>query len=194
MQIEVYRAADFKDVPEALYVTFDGLDDRYLAAFENYPDSVKYVVAAWATTGELAGEPIAVLVATAGHIITGFVDTYIDYGPDPDEYLADYGELYEPIDHHEPNDVKRRRALLARLRAVSPTEWLVIHDADEGEVENWRPHGFVEVDPPPDIPADEAVKVLVWGKLPEDIYTLLRARGLFWHRDTHRGFRPSAAG
>jgi len=185
MRIEAYRANDFKNVPEKVYVTFDGLDDRYQAAFENYPDSVKYVIVAWATTGEVAGEPIAVLVATAGHIITGFIDTYFEYDVDPDDW-ADNDEPFEPIDHDEPNDFKRRRALLARLRTVSPTDWLIIHDADEGEVGNWLPHGFAVVDPPPDVPADEAVKVLVWGKPPEDIYALLRARGLSWHRDTHR--------
>jgi hypothetical protein len=43
------------------------------------------------------------------------------------------------------------------------------------------------VEPPPDVPADEALQVLAWGELPEDAYALLRARGLFWHLGRHRG-------
>jgi hypothetical protein len=61
MRVEVYRATDAVDVPGILFLTFDGLDDRYVAAFYNYPDTVKHVVVAWGTTGAvngaLAGEP-----------------------------------------------------------------------------------------------------------------------------------------
>src|SRR5215212_988568 len=112
MRIEVYRATDFKDVHPIVYITFDGLDDRYYAAFENYPDTEKLVVVGWATTGEVDGDPIAVLIATAGHIITGYVDTYFDHEIDPDDYIPidqdDDPMDIEPIHHDEPPPERRR--------------------------------------------------------------------------------------
>ena len=57
-----------------LFAELDTLNDHFLAAFENYPESGKIEVAAWATTGEIRGEPIGALVATLGHIITGDID------------------------------------------------------------------------------------------------------------------------
>jgi hypothetical protein len=191
MRIEVYQATNAMDVPEKVFWTFDGLDDRYIAAFENYPDAVKIVVVAWGTTGEVDGEPLAVLVATAGHIITGFVDSDFDAEIDPEEYLADFGEPLEPgdlIEHNEPDPTKRARALLARLRAVRPTDWLLVHDADF--VDSWVMLGFKVVPPPADVPSDDAVNVLVWGTPPEDVYAVFRARKLSWDRNVHRGFRP----
>jgi hypothetical protein len=188
MRIDVYRASGFKDVPQLVYLTFDGMDDRYLAAFDNYPDTTKYVVTAWGTTGEVDGEPIAVLVATAGHIITGFVDTYFDSEVAPEAWmLGDDDEDSDPIDHDEPPPARRRAALLARLRQVSKATWLLVHDADA--IEGWLPHGFRVVEPPADVPTDEAATVLAWGELPEDAEALLRARGLSWRRQTHRSGR-----
>jgi hypothetical protein len=188
MRIEVYRATDFKDVPPIVYVTFDGMDDRYFAAFDNYPDAEKLVVVGWATTGEVDGDPIAVLIATAGHIITGYVDTYFDHEIDPADFIPidedDDPTQIAPIDHDEPPPERRRAALLARLRKVSKATWLLVHDADE--VEGWTEHGFRVVEPPPDVPADEALLVLAWGELPEDPYALLEARGLSWHLGRHR--------
>jgi hypothetical protein len=73
---------------------------------------------------------------------------------------------------------------LARLRQVNKATWLLIHDADE--IDGWTKHGFRGVEPPPDVPADEAVVVLAWGDLPEDAEALLRARGLSWRRQAHR--------
>src|SRR6185436_9420301 len=103
MRIEVYRANDFKDVPQIVYVTFDGMDDRYYAAFENYPDAEKLVVVGWATTGEVAGEPIAVLIATAGHIITGYVDTYFELEVEPEAWMLEEEDIdLDPIAHDEP--------------------------------------------------------------------------------------------
>lgn len=185
MRIEVYRATDAEDVPGVLFVTFDGLDDRYVAAFYNYPNTVKHVVAAWGTTGEVDGEPLAVLIATADHIITGYIDTYFDSDRAPADMIDDREpEPYDPIDHDEPNATRRRAALLARLRQVNKATWLLIHDADE--IDGWTKHGFRGVEPPLDVPADEAVVVLAWGDLPEDAEALLRARGLSWRRQAHR--------
>jgi hypothetical protein len=187
MRIEVYRASVFTDVPEIIHLTFDGMDDRYFAAFDNYPESIKYVVIAWGTTGEVAGEPLAVLIATAGHIITGYVDTYFDADMDPQDFMpldADDGPMaIEPIDHDEPPARRRRAALLARLRQVSKATWLLIHDADE--IDSWTEQGFRVVEPPLDVPTDAAVTVLAWGELPEDATALLRARGLSWQLRAH---------
>jgi hypothetical protein len=188
MRIEVYRATDFKDVPQIVFVTFDSLDDRYYAAFENYPDAEKLVVVGWATTGEVDGEPMAVLIATPGPIITGYVDTYFDSEIDPANFIPidedDDPTQIEPIAHDEPPPERRRAALLARLRKVSRTKWLLVHDADE--IAGWTEHGFRVVEPPSDVPTDEAVLVLAWGELPEDADALLRARGLAWRLLAHR--------
>ncbi len=184
MRIEVYRATDVEDVPELLFAELDSLDDRFLAAFYNYPESEKLVIAAWATTGEIKGEVLAALVATTGHIITGYVDTYIDEDVVDEDVVADENEEIVPIEHDEPNHTQRRRALLARLRQVSKATWLLIHDADE--VEGWTEQGFRVIDPPPDVPENQAVRVLAWGSLPEDVYALMRTRGLSWHGGTHR--------
>jgi hypothetical protein len=51
--IEAYHATDFDDVPQIVHLTFEGLDDRYYAAFKNYPDAEKLVVVGWGTTGEV---------------------------------------------------------------------------------------------------------------------------------------------
>jgi hypothetical protein len=67
---------------------------------------------------------------------------------------------------------------------VSNATWLLVHDADEAE--SWLEQGFRLVEPPPDVPIDEAVLVLAWGKLPEDAYALMRARGLSWQLHAHR--------
>jgi hypothetical protein len=166
-------------VPQVVHVTFDGMDDRYLAAFDNYPDAEKLVLVGWGTTGDVAGEPITVLVATAGHIITGYVDDYFDIETeqDPGEPDAD------PIEHHEPPPKKRLAALLARLRKVSKTTWLLVHDADD--IDTWIEQGFRQLEPPPDVPPDKAAMILAWGDLPEDAHALLHARGLSW-RHAHR--------
>jgi hypothetical protein len=83
------------------------------------------------------------------------------------------------VDH-----VKRRAALLARLRRVTKAKWLLIHDADESD--GWTDHGFLVVEPPAAV--SEPVQVLTWGKLPADASTLLKMRGLSWDRDRHREF------
>jgi hypothetical protein len=36
------------------------------------------------------------------------------------------------------------------------------------------------------VPVDEALLVLAWGELPEDVYTLMQARGLSWELHAHR--------
>jgi hypothetical protein len=41
------------------------------------------------------------------------------------------------------------------------------------------------------VPAGEAVNVLVWGELPEDVYALMHARGLEWDLQMHRYGRKS---
>jgi hypothetical protein len=51
MRIEVYRAANFRDVPQIVPVTFDNINDSYLAAFDNYPGSAKLVVVGWTAQG-----------------------------------------------------------------------------------------------------------------------------------------------
>jgi hypothetical protein len=185
MYIEVYRATDAqKHLPSGLFWAMDGEDDRFIAAFNNYPDTLKYVIAAWGTTGEVNGEPIAALVATFGHIITGYVDLLVseDMPIDPDEWPDDDPPL--PLEHNEPNVTRRLAALLSRLRKVSHAKWLLVLDADW--VESWTAQGFRVIDPPADVPPDEAVLVLAWGKLPEDVYELLAARGLSWYLEEHR--------
>jgi hypothetical protein len=62
------------------------------------------------------------------------------------------------------------------LRKISSATWLHMHDAHE--IEGWTEQGFRVVEPLADVPPDEAVLVLAWGELPEDVYALLRARGL----------------
>lgn len=186
MRIEVYRVSMAQQLPDGLFWALDGEDTRFIAAFEHYPDTLQYVIAAWGTTGdpEVNGQPIAALVATFGHIITGYIDLLIgDEMPfDPDDWTDEDPPL--PLQHNEPNAKRRLAALLARLRKVSRTKWLLVHDADEAE--SWLEQGFRLVAPPADVPADEAVLVLSWGKLPEDVYALLRARGLSWGLHGHR--------
>lgn len=177
MHIDVYRVTGLGDVPERLFSALDMLDDRFLAAFENYPSTEKLVVAGWATTGEIAGEPIGALVATLGHIITGYVDNLPRKTPNDDEFGP-------PLEHDEPTPQRMRAALLARLRNVSNATWLLIHDADE--ISGWRRHGFRLVKPPTNLPADKALLVLAWGELPEEPAALLQARGLSWHLEQHR--------
>jgi hypothetical protein len=185
MEIRVYRARAFDDVPQVAHVTFDGMDDRYYAAFENYPDTEKLVIVGWGTTGEVAGEPLVALVATVGHIITGYIDDYFDVEVEPELWMLEEDDIdLDPIEHDEPSPARRMAGLLARLRKVSPTQWLLVHDADW--VDGWVEQGFRVVAPPPDIPADEALLVLAWGELPEDVYALMRARGLSWHLGRHR--------
>src|SRR6266496_613736 len=133
MRIKVYRATEATDLPAALFAELDGHDDRYLAAFQNYPDSIKFVVVAWATTGEVKGEVISTLVATAGHIITGYIDTYFDM-EDPEQGRIDENDDCSPVDHDEPNPTRRLAALLARLRKISRATWLLVHDADVIEI------------------------------------------------------------
>jgi hypothetical protein len=185
MLIEVYRVSKAQQLPDGLFWALNDVDTRFIAAFDNYPDTLQYVIAAWGTTGdpEVNGQPVAALVATFGHIITGYIDLLIDEQMpiDPDDWPDDDPLL--PLQHNEPKYKRRLAALLARLRKVSRTKWLLVHDADEAE--SWLEQGFRLVAPPPDIPADEAVVVLAWDELPEDVYALLQARGLTWHRRRH---------
>lgn len=166
MYVEVYRVTEADQVPELLFAVADWLDDRYVASFYNYPDSEKIVVCGWGTTGEADGQPMAVLVATAGHIITGYVD------------------LDEGYDHSEPSPKQRRIALLRRLVKESQTSWLLVHDADE--VAGWTEVGFRRVKSPVEVRPKDAVRVLTWGELPESVNALLYARSLSWNRNTHR--------
>ena len=59
-----------------------------------------------------------------------------------------------------------------------------MHDADDVDI--WLEQGFRLIEPPPDVPAEEAVLVLAWGELPEDAAALSRARGLSWQLHAHR--------
>jgi hypothetical protein len=116
------------------------------------------------------------------------VDTHFDNEIDPADFVpidedGTFADI-EPIDHDEPSYKRRLAALLARLRKVSKATWLLVHDADDVEV--WTEQGFCVVEPPPDVPADEAVLVLAWGELPEAADALLRARGLAWRLQAHR--------
>jgi hypothetical protein len=115
-------------------------------------------------------------VSTDDHTITGDADNLTSDDPMYDEF----GPPFE----HKPNASQVRAVLLARLRKVSRTKWLLVHDADEAE--SWLEQGFRVVEPPPDVPADDALLVLAWGELPEDAYALLEARGLSWHLGRHR--------
>ena len=73
--------------------------------------------------------------------------------------------------------------MLNRLRKVSKANWLLVHDADQANC--WLEQGFGLIELPPDVPEDEAVLVLAWGELPEDVYALMQARGLSWHLKAH---------
>ena len=46
MEIEVYRVSDARQLPDALFWALDGIDTRFIAAFDNYPDTLQYVIAA----------------------------------------------------------------------------------------------------------------------------------------------------
>src|SRR4051794_27597734 len=72
----------------------------------------------------------------------------------------------------------------APAAAAAVAEWLLVHDADETEC--WLEQGFRLIEPPADVPEDEAVLVLAWGELLEDVYALLQGRGLSWHLERHR--------
>jgi len=142
----------------------------------------KPIIAVLDATGP---EPLAVLIATAGHIIIGYVDTYFDREVEPEDWmLGDDEEPFEPIAHDEPNDTRRRAALLARLRQINRATWLIVHDAHA--IEGWTEQGFRVVEPPASVPAEDAVLVLAWGELPEAAEALLRACGLSWHLGRHR--------
>lgn len=87
-------------------------------------------------------------------------------------------------------DVSNRRsaqvltALIAHLQATYP--WLVVHDADYAEI--WTEHGFHVIEPPANVPAEDAVLVLAWGEQLKDVHALMRALRLSWIRNVHRGF------
>jgi hypothetical protein len=106
MRIEVYRARHACDVLPLLFAELDTLNDHFQAAFVNYPESEKIVVVGWATTGEINGTPIGPLVATRGHIITGYIDNL----PVDDPELDAFGP---PLQHDEPNETQIWAALLA---------------------------------------------------------------------------------
>lgn len=163
MHITVHRVSAASQLPEDLFWALDSEDTRFIAAFDNYPDTLQYVITAWAISGEddISIEPSAALVATFGHIITGYIDLGI-----------------------KPNHKGRLTGMLNRLRKVSQAEWFLVHDADWPEV--WLDQGFREIEPPSDVPEHAAVLVLAWGELPEDVYDLLRARGLSWRLKAHR--------
>lgn len=190
MKIEVYRALDVRDVPEGVFWELDGDDDRYWASFANY-EGGKFVIVARATTGEVDGDIIAALIASRDHIITGYLDPLSALDGEfhtNDEYVGSIDDdeyaYNAPYEHAEPNAAGRRAALLARLRKVSKAPWLIVHDADE--TEGWIEQGFRVVDPPPDVPADEALLVLAWGELPQTAYYLLEERCLSWNLLVHR--------
>lgn len=194
MEIEVYRALDVRDVPERVFWELDGQDDRYWASFANY-EGGKFVIVAWATTGEVDGDIIAALIASRDHIITGYLDPLSaldsEFRVDDEDVRGiedddDEHAYNAPFEHAEPNAAGRRAALLARLRQVSNAPWLLVHDADE--IEGWIEQGFRVVEPPMDVPADEAVLVLAWGELPANVYELLEERYLSWNLKAHRGF------
>jgi hypothetical protein len=161
MHLTVHRVSAAEQVPDDLFWALDGEDTRFICAFDHYPDTLQYVVAAWAISGEddLYTEPTAALIATFGHIITGYIDLRV-----------------------KPNHKGRLTGMLKRLRKVSNATWLLVHDADD--VECWLEQGFRVVEPPD----EEAVLVLAWGDLPEDASALLRARGLSWNVYEHRGY------
>jgi hypothetical protein len=201
MRIRTYRATEPEKLPEGIFWELDGIDDRFYAGFVNYSDSIRIVIVAWATTGEVDGEICTALIATADNIITGYIDPLSsldgefmtaegqENGLEVDEDEDEAGDddevcLNVAFEHAEPNAAGRRAALLKRLKRVTKATWLLVHDADE--IDGWTEQGFRVVPPPSTIPADEAVDVLVWGELPEDVYALLRARGLEWDLELHR--------
>ena len=114
MRIQAYRTLHAEDVPPLLFAELDTLNDHFLAAFENYPDSEQVVVAAWATTGEITGEPIGALVVTLGHIITSYIANLPSDDPEFDD------EFGPPLEHDEPSArrVPRPRFCLNSFSAV----------------------------------------------------------------------------
>jgi hypothetical protein len=192
MRIRTYRAIEPEKLPEGIFWELDGIDDRFYRAFINYPDSTKIVVVAWATTGEVDGQICAALIATTRHIITRYIDflSALDGEFMTAEDWNDDDEFNVPFEHNEPNAAGRRVALLKRLRRVTKATWLLVHDAHE--IDGWTEQGFRVVNPPPEVPVDEAVLVLMWGEPPEDVYALLHARGLLWDLELHRYGRKRA--
>ncbi len=216
MRIRAYEAIEFDQVPEEAFWELDGFNDSYMAGFVNYPPSKKLVVTGWATTGEWVGE-LATALVVDDHIVTCYTDQlsiydgtgeqlqkarYYDMHPElaeeSDEDAAREEELglsgdeddFIPPAHYEPPLLERLARLLQYLRKRKRATWLVVHDADElaHELNIWPEQGFQLVPPPPDIAADDAVIVYMWGELPKDIYALLRERGLSWNLNEHRGF------
>jgi len=176
---------------QEIFVVMDGLDDRFMAAFANYPDKKFVMVTGKCETPGLDDQALAVLVATTSHIITGYVDAGAEY--------EHPGEDYEPVDEDDdPDDgdyldevidgteEERFRKLLAVLEKGMVWSWLIVHDADEYTEDWWIKQGFTSVAPPEGIDPDKAVLVLSRGNLPASPYDILRRERLSWDKDKHR--------
>lgn len=154
-QIESYRVRKAAEVPQSVLVPFDGLDDHFLAGFDNYPlsgEASYLVLVSWGP--EL---PTAALVV-AGGIITACVD-------------RTYGEGHGTA----KASVQRIAKLVEHARRI--TDWLIVHDAD-GTF--WPELGFVAVPPPASSPNPGLV--YAWNIEAEEVYRVFQARNLAWPR------------
>ena len=86
----------------AVFEVFDGLNDSYLAAFENYPSPSYQLVTAW------SGQNPAAVAVLVGKVITGYVGN--------DEV-------------RESTTEKGMREVLAHLKDTN--ESLIVHDVDD---------------------------------------------------------------
>lgn len=150
------------DLPPDVVHEFDSLDDRFMAAFENYEAQLQRVYVTWS---RYSGRPTAASTL-AGPIITSLVDGW-----------AWNGDNWS-------NAVRRARAMMEHWLSVSP--FLVVHDADDEEP--WVSLGFREVESPAAIV--RPLRVFVYGE-PPPLDEFFRARGLLWGLSEWRFGRPS---
>lgn len=193
MRLRFYDDVTFDEVPDAIIEAFDSFNDVFEAAFLNYPNELSMqMVVAWGTTGDVDGEPGAVLVITDNHIVTGYVDMVPSEADqrDIEAWIAAEGadnddeERERYLGHDEPTVEERLAKMIACYRRKTKAPYLVVHDADD--TAEWLKQGFVQATPPKGIAPDDAIEVLIWGELPMGIEAFLAEHGLSWSREQHR--------
>lgn len=166
MQIRVYAVNAIDGLPRGVFETFDGLDDRFMAAFSNYPDGEDVlVVVAYDGIGSHA-EPSAALVRRRGGIITGYVDLH-------------------------GSSLQRQDRLLRRLMRETGRPYLLVHDADDDGL--WTRLGFDVVPPPAELAADQCVRVLARGLDAIAAQHILAEAGYGWELPHFRRAEADAA-
>lgn len=151
--IEEYRVRSAAGLPQNVLVPFDGLDDSFLAGFDNYPAASYLVIVDWGRD-----LPNAALVL-AGGLITACINLVHEEGRGTAEASQ-----------------RRIEKLVEHARRIS--DFLIVHDGDD---EFWPELGFVAI-PPPASYVEQAKPGLVyaWNIDAEDVYRVLGARKLEW--------------